>query len=88
MIGKRLVPARIVDDRTYSDEVTVNGRRLVRGAEVHLAGIRGRCVFVRHCVMHETGDESVDVVTARGFSRTRPLADVEIVHRTRRVGVA
>lgn len=78
---RRKTPPREITDRVASTEVKIPRRRLVEaGDELTIAGIRGRCSFVRY-VRHESGAEWLDVTTSRGFSRTvRPEA-VKTVHR-------
>jgi hypothetical protein len=77
----------VITDRTAQPFMTSpTGRRLERGDEVSIAGIRGRCAFVQH-VTHESGVEWVDIVTSRGFARSVRPSTIRTVHR-RRTGIA
>lgn len=72
--------------RVYTPVAKIHGRRVERGTELTVAGIRGRVAFVAH-VAHESGVEWLDVATSRGFRRSiRPEA-VKRVHTRHRLGV-
>lgn len=89
-------PPRVDTSRTYADHLTVNGRRVERGDELTVKGIRrrtrknpdgvARVAFVDY-VQHADGAEWVDVIHgATGRSRSvRPDA-IRRVHR-RRTGI-
>lgn len=85
MNSKQATKPRELHDRATADHITVNGRRVTRGTEISIVGIRGRCQFIQ--AVHTTdGRAWVDVITNRGFARTVRPDTIRTVH-TRRTGV-
>lgn len=80
MNTKRTVPSEVRPDFTVTEECVIHGHRVVKGAELSIAGVRGRVRFMRHVRNERAGVEWIDVMDGdswRSFRENR----VTRVHR-------
>ena len=72
------------DHWVISDEITVNGRKVVRGTELSITGERGRYRFLKHVYNPKTDSSWIDVVggsnTAASQHRSFRQDRIKTVH--------
>ena len=72
------------DHWVISEEITVNGRKVVRGTELSITGERGRYRFLKHVYNPKTDSSWIDVVggsnTAASQHRSFRQDRIKTVH--------
>lgn len=82
MIERKTVAARpLPADWHVAEQTTINGRHVLPGTELSIAGVRGRVTFMRH-VRRDNGVEWIDVLQPghTGWRSFRPNR-VRTVHQ-------
>ena len=72
------------DHWVITEEITVNGRKVVRGTEISITGERGRFKFLKHVYNPKTDSSWIDVVggssTAASQHRSFRQERIKTVH--------
>ncbi len=75
---------RLNDHWVITEEITVNGRKVVRGTELSIVGERGRYKFLKHVYNPKTDSSWIDVVggsnTAASQHRSFRQDRIKTVH--------